>query len=132
MNVSIVDILAILASGITTVLIVFSQKISKKKKNEINVINEKIQTLDLMSNNLKEMIVFLNNQKKKITEEQLLLEDIKQQRKAIEPLLSTEKQVVEALLKAQIRYGRKNIWIDRAIAFFFGIASSMIAAILLR
>ncbi|MDR0872036.1 MAG: hypothetical protein LBN27_01030 [Prevotellaceae bacterium] len=120
-----------LIATVFSIVLIFIRYSEEKLNSENSDIKEQMQKVKLMSDNLKEMIDFLDIQKKRITEEQLLLENIQQQRKEIEPLLKTEKQIVREILNAQTKYERKNIWLDRAIAFFLGIASSMIATLLL-
>jgi len=124
-------IITIIAGIISMILSIYSGVLYNKSDiTDNNLIDNQIQTLNSMSKNLKEMLDFIEIQKKNITDEQLLLENIQQQRKELEPLLNTDKQIVEAILTAQNKYEKKNIWIERAIAFFLGIASSMIGTLL--
>jgi len=121
-----------IATGMLSIILSFYSYRLKNTASENDIIKEQIQRVDLMSSNLKEMIDFLDAQKKKITEEQFLLENIQQQRKELEPLLNMDKKIVENILNAQTKYERKNLWIDWAIAFLLGVASSMFATLLVR
>ena len=126
------SIIVFVLSSFLTVLFSYYSHVLKNAVSENDVVKEQIQRVDIMSDNLKEMIDFLDVQKKKITEEQLLLENIQQQRRELEPLLNTEKRIVENILSVQAKYVRKNIWIDWTIAFLLGVASSTLATLIVR
>jgi len=124
-----VMIIGIIATFISMVIGIYTF-VSKSEQTNDNEINIQINTLNSMSKNLKEMLDFVEIQKKKITNEQSILEGIQNQRKEIELLLNTDRQTVEAIMKAQKNNERKNVWIEWIIAFFLGISSSMAATLL--
>lgn len=123
---SIVGIITALISGILAFFV------SPKNNPDNEKITTQINNLNTMSDNLKQMISFIDAQKNKMIDEEKLLGDIKQEREKIEPLLVADKKVVDAVFKLQEERQQKSIWFDRAIGFFLGITSSMIASIIIN
>ena len=56
---------------------------------------------------------------------QLAVEELKEEQLKLRPIVEADKQIVEALFQIQADKQNKDIWLERAIAFFIGIASSI-------
>lgn len=122
----------IIIAVITSLISIGLGILTNTNNSDKEKITSQIITLNIMSDNLKEMIKFIEVQKTKMIEEQKTLDDIKQEREKIEPLLSADKKVVEAVFKMQEERQIKSIWIDRAFGFFLGISSSIIATLIIN
>ncbi|WP_295935450.1 hypothetical protein [uncultured Alistipes sp.] len=114
----------------TAFSLIIYQNFGPNSVPKVNVIENQIKNLDTVSDNLKELLIFIEAQKDKILTEQQLLDQIKKEREYLQPLLSTEKELTIAILNAHKRAQQNDIWIDRLIGFCLGIAGSMIAAFL--
>src|SRR5690606_13769269 len=85
-----------------------------------------IQQLDHMEANVKQLLVFVDNQKKSLQEAEDTISSLKSEKEKLQPLVESDRAVVEALFKAQEERASANIWRERWIGFGFGVAASLI------
>ncbi|GKV83372.1 MULTISPECIES: hypothetical protein [Pectobacterium] len=122
-----VALAAILATGITYLDHVDREKRENKRLENLDYQNQ-IQQLDQMETNVKQLLAFVDNQKKTLQETEDTISNLKSEREKLQPLVETDRAVVEALFKAQEDRANANVWRERWIGFGFGVAASLIAS----
>lgn len=87
-----------------------------------------IKSLDSIQNSLQSLSTFVKEQKDTLEQKEKLLAQMEEERKHIEPILKADREQVTSILEAYASQQRRNVWIERAIGFFSGIASSFFVA----
>ena len=87
-----------------------------------------IQKLNQMETNVKQLLAFVDNQKKNLQETEDTIYSLKSEKERLKPLVETDRAVVEALFKAQEERTNANIWRERWIGFGFGVVASLLAS----
>lgn len=101
--------------------------IGVSKNNEIDI-TQQIQNLDNISDNLNVLQGFVEKQRENLKDEQIALESLRKERQNLKPLVESDREIVEALFKAQEKRQSKNVWFERAFGFFAGILASLISS----
>ncbi|KAA2218273.1 hypothetical protein [Maribacter flavus] len=95
-------------------------------------ITSHINQLDKISNELQGIKEFIDNQKKMLEEQSLVLTKLRSENNKLTQVIGMNKQKVDALFKIQDEKAVQKIWIDRLVGFLIGLASSFLVAILFR
>ena len=99
--------------------------IKKYKANDD--INLRIKELSDVQESLKNLNIFLENQKSSMIDLSRSVENLKNEKGKIEPLLKVDRQQAAALL--ELYESRVSIWRERGWGFFIGIVTSIIGNI---
>lgn len=78
--------------------------------------------------NLESLIQFIDQQALTIAEREKILGQLADESDALSKVVETDREAVEAVLEAFKAKQRREIWIDRIIAFWIGFFSSLGAA----
>lgn len=78
---------------------------------------------------LSELSGFLDRERKRVTDTESTLSKLREEKTKLEPVVSTNRQTVDAILAAHSARQRSNAWKERFIGFGFGILASMLASI---
>lgn len=105
-------------------------KILKKERKESLELNNRIKELEDVEASLKNLIVFIESQKKAIVQTEQSLNDLEKKKNELEPIVATQKETVEAIFREQDNRNWENRWLERLIGFGLGIAASIIASII--
>ena len=89
-----------------------------------------IKSLTKMGATLTELRTFLEGEQERISETQRTLEELSREKEQIEPVISTQRKVMEAILSAHSKRTRLSKWKDWILAFCLGVLSSLLAAYL--
>lgn len=92
----------------------------------------KIQAKKLISilDNIIELHDFVVAQKLSLEKSQRLLNELKSRRTELEPIVETDRKVVEAILQAGAKIRNREMWIDMIIGFLSGIIASLTAQLI--
>ncbi len=101
----------------------------EEKTDDIKVQSDKLQS---MVNNLDELKKFVESQKMRIEEEEVIVNKLKNEKEQLKPLVDADQEIVNALFSIHEKRQKKNIWIDRAMGFFIGIVSSIAASYIFK
>jgi len=85
-----------------------------------------IEKLDQITDNLQSLESFINQQRINLTESENILNQIKEERKDIAPLLEADKKVIDAIFLQQ----EKNIEAEKRESFWSGVLASLVAALI--
>lgn len=105
-------------------------KTLEKERKENFELNNRIKELENVEASLKNLIVFIENQKKAIVQTEQSLNDLEKKKNELEPIVATQKETVEAIFREQDNRNWENRWFERLIGFGLGIAASIIASII--
>ncbi len=99
-------------------------------KYDEQIFSKQIGNLEIMSNNINEFQDFITEQKKNLIAEQSTLNNLKLEKTKLEPLVESDRQVVQAIFLEQEKIQRTKVWNERAFGFFIGVIGSLIASII--
>ena len=94
-------------------------------------VEEQLAELDEVARSVRQLGRFVESQKETIRSEQESLELLQDERESLEPIVQSEREVVEALFAAQDRRQRGRRWFDIGIGFITGVLGSIVASIIL-
>lgn len=118
---------SLLAGGITYLDYIDREKRENVRLESLDYQNQ-IQQLDQMETNVKQLLAFVDNQKRTLQETEDTISNLKSEKEKLKPLVETDRAVVEAIFKAQEERTNANIWRERWIGFGFGLAASLVAS----
>jgi tetrahydromethanopterin S-methyltransferase subunit F len=81
-----------------------------------------------LENNVTELLSFLDSQKKMLEDTQDTILRLENERKKLKPLVESDKQVVEAIFRAQEDRIASGALRERIIGFALGVLSSLVAS----
>ncbi len=99
-------------------------------KPESKNVTAQVENLNKMSEGLRELQTFIEEQKKNLVSEEKALESLKAEKENLEPLVEADKKILEAVFIEQEKRQQKSIWYERAFGFFIGIFSSLVASLI--
>lgn len=103
------------------------QKRESKRLESLNY-QEQIEQLDNTESSIKQLLQFVNLQKKSLQETEDTISQLKTEKEKLQPLVESDRAVVEAIFKAQEERTNSNVWRERWIGFGFGVLASLIAS----
>ena len=118
---------AILAGGISYLDRIDREKRENKRLESLDYQNQ-IEQLNRMELNVKQLLEFVDNQKQTLQETEDTISSLKSEKEKLQPLVETDRAVVEAIFKAQEERANSNVWRERWIGFGFGVLASLIAS----
>jgi mannitol-specific phosphotransferase system IIBC component len=89
---------------------------------------QQIERLQQTEMNVKQLLTFVENEKKRLHESEDLLASMKAEHERLSPIVESDRKVVEAVLGAQAQQQARGVWRERWIGFALGVAASMIAS----
>ncbi len=101
------------------------------KLNDKVGINEQIVELNKVSDSLKSLTVFVENQKMSILRQEEAVKALSAEKSRLEPVVHAQREVVEALFRLQEDRAAHNKWFDRGTGFVLGVLGSMVGSIVL-
>ena len=89
-----------------------------------------IDQLESTERNIKALLQFIDHQKSSLRNTQDTILELKQEQEKLQPLVESDKKIVDAIFKAQEERNSANVWRERWIGFGMGILASLIASFL--
>ena len=78
---------------------------------------------------LEDLMTFVEDQSKKIRAEQEALAKLSKERSELEPVVRTQREVIEQIMRLQAERTRRERWTGYAFAFLIGVVSSIVASL---
>lgn len=127
--------LSVVIGAFVIVLVVYfnSQATLKReaKLTEDLSFSNQIQQLNETENNVKTLLAFIQQQRSQMIDTQASLSELKEEQSKLKPLVSADKEVVEALFSAQYKRAKESAKTEKWIGFGLGVVASMVASIFL-
>lgn len=114
----------LLASGSFTIFFSTDEQLDGSSyEQQIDTLNGVVESIDTLK-------IFVDNQKDSLEKAQMTLLGLQEQQDILKPVLEANQQTVDAIFAIQAQKERTNVWLERAIGFFLGIAGSLIASLI--
>jgi gas vesicle protein len=129
-----------LLTGVSTGVIVGSlvagvsylDHLDKKTRETFRLENldyqKQMDQLTQTESNIRQLLIFVDTQKKSLKETEDTISKLKSEKEKLQPLVETDRAVLEAIFKAQEDRASSNVWRERWIGFGLGVAASLIAS----
>ena len=126
-SVTTIMISAMLIGAITYLDRVDRIKREAKRLENMDYQNQ-IEQLSQMENHIRQLLTFVNSQKKSLKETEDTKSSLKSEKEKLKPIVESDRDVVEALFRTQEERINSRIWRNRWMGFGFGILASLIAS----
>lgn len=121
------SVLFVIISGIVYVTDI--ERISTESDRLKNIeYKSQIQQLNQMEENIKQLVQFVEIQKKKLRESEDTILQLKSEQEKLQPLVETNRSTVEAIFRLQEERTIGNISRERWLGFGLGVLASLIAS----
>jgi len=126
----IIAVIAVLAATASVVIRGSSMYLEYKEKQESLVYEKQLASLNDIEKSINTLGKFVRDQKKTLKASRTAVAELQQEHQKLRPVVEADRKVIDALFQLQAEKQQKSIWLDRALGFFLGIASSSIASLL--
>lgn len=118
--------------GVLTISYLDYKSDSAKKDNEIENLDivKQIDNLNAVENNLENLLTFIQHQRTSLRTTESKIESLKKEKNELEPIVNTNREVIQAIFQQQEESKRKGIFLERLIGFGIGVFSSIVASII--
>ncbi len=113
----------LIGGGIAEWLLPFPQK-----QVDDEGIKSQINKLETMQASLEEFQEFISQQKKRLEMDKVAVDNLKNEKDQLEPIVKADREIVESILELQQERFRKQVWKERFIGFLIGFLSSLAAS----
>lgn len=129
---SVVTAVVIVVASIWGIGVIQTQvRIAEEKRLASLDVQQQLDQLDEVQKELEGLMGFVSDQRTKITQTQELIGQLEQERSELEPVVTADRKVVEAVLSAQKKAEARDRWKDIGIGFGVGLLTEMIVGIVL-
>ena len=116
---------------IIVILAITSGLDGQNELSENSDYKEQLEQLNQVESNINELLAFVENQKVELKDAEDTIAALESEQQALEPIVKTNREVVDALFQVQEERTKANVWQERGIGFGLGIVASVIASLLL-
>ncbi len=128
---SIISFLGVLAGVISLGLAIYtSEQARTQKLKKPQSYSEQFELLKNTEENLNDLTVFISSKKSEIEATKSIIQDLETKRSELEPIVTANQGVVDAIFLQQRRDIEKTIWFERGISFVLGVLASLIATVI--
>jgi hypothetical protein len=92
-----------------------------------NEYSRMIDQLSRMGSQLTELSAFLEREGERVTDTENTIKRLRDEKSQLEPIVTTERETVDAILAAYSVRIRSSVWKDRIFGFTLGVLASLIA-----
>ena len=78
---------------------------------------EQLEQLSQVESNINELLAFVENQKVELKDAEETIAALESEQQALEPIVKTNREVVDALFQVQEERTKANVWKERGIGF---------------
>lgn len=107
-----------------------SEKARTERLDKPQSYSEQFDLLKNTEQNLNDLSVFISSKKNEIEVTKNLIMELETKKSELEPIVTANQKVVDAIFLQQRKEFEKTIWTERGISFGFGILASLIATII--
>lgn len=126
----IAQVLALMASIIGLLVSAGQVYFDYQKKQEDLTYEKQIESLNNVVKSIDTLREFVVEQKENLTKSQQSLSELKAKQEQLKPVVEADQKTIDAIFALQAEQNRKNVWWERAIGFFIGIAGSLVASLI--
>ena len=119
-----------LSAGVLAAYLTFT--IGKANTLKYTDAKEQIEKIEQVRSNIISMVLFFERQERKIARSEKVLRELIAKNDELKPIVTADKEQIEAILLAHSISQRQNVLVDRVIGFLIGICGSIIAAFIWR
>ncbi len=101
------------------------------KFDEDLIFTNRINELNETEDNVRTLLHFIQQQRKQMVDNQNSLKELEEEQSKLKPLVSADKEIVEALFSAQEARSKESAKTERWIGFGLGVVASIIASVLI-
>jgi hypothetical protein len=87
-----------------------------------------IEKLAHMAKSLSDLSAFLEREQSRVAETESTINELQKKKAQLEPVVTTQRETVDAILAAHAARVRASTWKDRLVGFSIGVLSSLVAA----
>lgn len=87
-----------------------------------------IGTIGVIGNQLSALSKFLEKEQARVADTEATVRKLQEEKLKLEPLVHTQREIVEAILAAHSERTAKYVWKERLFGFVLGIIASLIAS----
>jgi sensor c-di-GMP phosphodiesterase-like protein len=124
--------LTIVLAAILAVTIIYFEQLDREKREYKRLENlnyqSQINELNDTESSIRQLLEFVQFQKTTLQETEDTISLLKTEKERLQPLVESDRTVVEAIFKAQEERTSTTVWRERWIGFGFGILASLIAS----
>lgn len=91
---------------------------------------EQFDLLKSTEKNLNEISIFITSKKSEIETTKTLIQELESKKSELEPIVTANQKVVDAIFLQQKKEVEKTIWIERLISFGLGVLASLFATVI--
>jgi vacuolar-type H+-ATPase subunit I/STV1 len=126
---------SVLTAFLATVLaasITYLDKVDRDKREakrlESQSYQQQLEQLNQTEITIRQLLEFVDVQKKTLQETEDTISELKSEKQKLQPLVESDRAVVEAIFRAQEDRVSANVWRERWIGFGFGVLASLVAS----
>lgn len=113
------------------IISIYSSEKSRTERFEKNQsYSEQFALLQSTEKNLNDLSAFIYSKKNEIEATKTLIQDLETKKTELEPIVTANQKVVDAIFLQQRKEIEKTIWVERGISFALGIFASLIATLI--
>lgn len=101
-----------------------------QKRQENLIYERQIESLNDVVKSIDTLRSFVVEQKNNLDNSQQALSELKTKQEQLKPVLEADQKTVDAIFSLQAEQNKSNVWWERAIGFFIGISSSLVASLI--
>ena len=126
------SILTGVLASVMAVSITYLEKTDREKREakrlESQDYQQQIEQLNATEESIRQVLAFVNSQKETLRETEDTISKLKSEKEKLQPLVESDRKVVEALFRVQEERASEGVWRERWIGFGFGILASLVAS----
>lgn len=128
---AIISFVATLVAASSLVFSIYSsEKARTERLDNPQSYSEQFNLLKNTEKNLNDLSVFISSKRNEIEVTKSLIQELETKKSELEPIVTANQKVVDAIFLQQRKDFEKTIWTERGISFGFGILASLIATII--
>jgi sensor c-di-GMP phosphodiesterase-like protein len=101
------------------------QPVTSASANEYSSV---IETIGVIGNQLSALSNFLEKEQARVANTEATVKKLQEEKTKLEPLVHTQREIVEAILSAHSERAAKHVWKERLFGFVLGLVASLIAS----
>jgi hypothetical protein len=121
-------------SVVMAVSMTYLDKVDREKREakrlESQSYQQQLGQLNQTETNIRQLLEFVKTQKSTLRETEDTISALKTEKEKLEPLVDSDRAVVEAIFRVQEERTNANVWRERLVGFGFGILASLVASFL--
>lgn len=100
---------------------------TQRKENNL-VYERQVERLDQVQESLANLAEFVTQQQDQLKNSRATLQRLEDEKEKLAPVVEADREVVEAILRAQAERNQASVWTDRGVGFLSGIVGSLLAS----